>query len=170
MRKQRQRKILADWKGVIEQYLEYRKPFLVDAYQMKNHKGRCPDLYVLPVFMPAGKHSYLVKNLDTYQYSMHNVIADFRTEDPPVLIKEIKSRTVERVFRKETSVFEPWKEDTELGLQLACESDLSSSKLAKVVKDPNELTKIYDIIFEKFNELKLIFLEQACHSSYPFIN
>ena len=29
--------------------------------------------------------------------------------------------------------------------------------------------KIYDIIFEKFNDLKLIFLEEACHSTYPFI-
>ena len=63
-----QKRILNDWKGIIEQYLEYRKPFLVDAYQLKGeqYQGRCPDLYVLPVFMPAGKHYYLVKNQQTY--------------------------------------------------------------------------------------------------------
>lgn len=63
--RQRHHRILSGWKGIIEQYLEYRKPFLLDAYLLdsKKYNGRCPDLYVLPVFMPAGKHSYLVKNM-----------------------------------------------------------------------------------------------------------
>lgn len=34
--KQKKQEILSDWKGVIEQYLEYRKPFLVDAYQLNS--------------------------------------------------------------------------------------------------------------------------------------
>ena len=42
--------------------------------------------------MPAGKHTYLVKNMDTYQYSMHTTMADFRTEDPPVLIKDLRRK------------------------------------------------------------------------------
>ncbi len=64
--------------------------------------------------MPAGKHTYLIKNMDTLSYTMHTTLADFRSEDPPVLIKELHSKTVERVFRKDNSVFEPWKEDTDL--------------------------------------------------------
>ena len=58
----------------------------------KKYNKRCPNLFVLPVFMPAGKHTYLVKNMETYQYSMHTNLADFRTEDPPVLIKELKRK------------------------------------------------------------------------------
>lgn len=60
----RQKKVLNDWRIIIEQYLEYRKPFLVDAYQLNKpmYSGRCPNLYVLPCFIPAGKHTYLVRN------------------------------------------------------------------------------------------------------------
>lgn len=56
--------ILGDWKGLLEQYLEYRKPFLVDAHHLDKpqYKGRCKNLYVFPTFLPAGKHTYLVKN------------------------------------------------------------------------------------------------------------
>lgn len=103
---------------MIEQYLEYRKPFLVDAFQLKSYKykSRCPNLYVLPTFMPAGKHTYLVKNMNNYEFTMHTTLADFRSEDPPVLIKELTNKHVERVFRKDNSVFDPWKEDTDLTL------------------------------------------------------
>jgi hypothetical protein len=67
--------------------------------------------------MSAGKHTYLVKNMSTLDYTMHTTLADFRSEDPPVLIKELASKpVVERVFRKDNSVFEPWKEDSELTL------------------------------------------------------
>ena len=87
----RQKKVLNDWRVIIEQYLEYRKPFLVDAYQLNTpqYSGRCPDLYVLPCFIPAGKHTYLVRNNHKMEYTMHTTLTDFRTEDPPVLIKEI---------------------------------------------------------------------------------
>ena len=34
--KERHTRILNNWKGVIEQYLEYRKPFLVDAYMLNS--------------------------------------------------------------------------------------------------------------------------------------
>ena len=168
----RQKKIVNDWKGVLEQYLEYRKPFLIDGYQLNKpqYKGRCKNLYVLPAFIPAGKHTYLVKNNHMGEYTMHTTIADFRTEDPPVLIKELKHKVVERVFRKENSVFEPWKEDTELSLQNAVESDLGNCKLTtKLIKDEQDLTVVFDKIYENFAYLKLLFLQVACHSSYPFI-
>ena len=169
--KKQQANILSDWKGVIEQYLEYRKPFLVDAYQLNSRKysQRCPNLYVLPVFMPAGKHTYLVKNMDTLQYTMHQTICDYRTEDPPILIKDLHYKQMQRVFNKDNSVFKDWKEDTELTLQLACESDLSNSKLSKIIKDPFELTKMYDGIYEEYKHIKLLFLQQSCHSVFPYI-
>ena len=136
--KQRQERILRNRKSVIEQYLEYRKPFLVDAFLLntKKYQGRCPNLFVLPVFMPAGKHTYLVKNMDTYEYSMHNALADFRSEDPPVLLKDLKQKVSERKpFRKETSVFEPWKEDDDLLMEMAANHDFGNSKITKMIKD-----------------------------------
>jgi hypothetical protein len=37
------------------------------------------------------------------------------------------------------------------------------------VKDPHDLTKIFDDVFDNFNYLKLLFLQLSCHSSYPFV-
>ena len=119
--------------------------------------------------MPAGKHTYLVKNMETLDYTMHSTICDFRTEDPPVLIKDLSQKRVERVFNKENSVFKDWKEDTELSLQLTCECDIGNTKLSKVIKDPFELTAIYDALYKKYSDLKLLFLQQACNSVYPFV-
>ena len=76
----------------------------------------CPDLFVLPVIMPAGKHTYLIKNMDSLDYTMHQTICEFRTEDPPILIKDLSYKNNSRVFVKEHSVFKEWKEDTELEL------------------------------------------------------
>lgn len=75
-----------------------------------------------------------------------------------------------RVFRKDNSVFEPWKEDTDLTLQLACESDLGVSRLNKVIKDSTEKSQVFDFILDKFSELKLLFLQYACHNNYPYVS
>lgn len=64
--------------------------------------------------MQAGKHTYMVKNMDSLEYTMHNTICDFRTEDPPVLIKDLSYKHNVIVFYKEKSVFKDWKEDNEL--------------------------------------------------------
>ena len=56
----------------------------------------------------------MVKNMDLLEYTMHNTICDFRTEDPPVLIKDLSYKHNVIVFYKEKSVFKDWKEDNEL--------------------------------------------------------
>ena len=43
-------------------------------------------------------------------------------------------------------------------------------KISKAIKDPFDLTKIYDYIFEKFADLKLFFMYNACHSAYPTVS
>ena len=120
--------------------------------------------------MPAGKHTYLVRNEDTLEYTMHTTLTDFRSEDPPVLLKELATKQIQRVFRKENSVFEPWKEDTDLMLQFAVETDLANSKINKAVKNPSELSKIYDLIGTHFAKLKLLFLQVSATSYFPTIS
>ena len=66
-------------------------------------------------------------------------------------------------------MFKDWKEDTDLSLQLTCECDIASCKLSKVIKNPFDLTAIYDALFKEYKNLKLLFLQQACSSAYPFI-
>lgn len=49
----------------------------------KQTKTSCDGLYVLPVFMKAGMHTYLVQDPKDDSYTMHTTICDFRTEQPP---------------------------------------------------------------------------------------
>ena len=76
---------MSNWKRVIEAHLEYRKPNLIDAHQLKTkfYQKSCENLYVFPCFMKAGKQNYLVHLPDSNYFSMHNTICDFRSEDPP---------------------------------------------------------------------------------------
>ena len=61
-------------------------------------------------------------------------------------------------------MFDPWKEDTDWALQVACENDLGGGKFAKLIKDSSELTSVYDFIIDKFAELKLLYLQYVTTS------
>lgn len=41
------------------------------------------QLYVYPVFLKAGKHSYMVENVDRETF-LHKFIANFREEEIPI--------------------------------------------------------------------------------------
>ena len=76
---------------------------------------------MLPVFMKAGKHAYVVRTpQETYIHKL--LFSPFREEDIPISkhskiigidIKSSKFKKFTRVFKKDTSVFKDWKEDTE---------------------------------------------------------
>ena len=74
--------------------------------------------------MKAGKHTYLVQDPRFDTYTMHTNISDFRTEDPPKMMKPNKRKVTQRIFKKEQSVFAAWKEDTPDSLQGAAQMDL----------------------------------------------
>ena len=78
--------------------------------QRVSHPSFEEDIWVLPVFMRAGKHSYFVKAEEEY-YS-YALIAPYREEDIPIQVKASKTKIVERKFKKEMSVFKDWREDS----------------------------------------------------------
>jgi hypothetical protein len=55
------------------------------------------DIWVLPVFMSAGKHSYFVKLED--EIYAHTLLAPYREEDIPIQVKQSKTKTIERKFK-----------------------------------------------------------------------
>lgn len=76
---------------------------------------------MLPIFIRPGKHSYFVKS-DSKHYA-HQLLVPCRDEEIPhckkfslilmfLEFKQLKYRAVERYFKKDTSVFKDWREDT----------------------------------------------------------
>ena len=99
--------------------------------------------------MKAGKHSYLVYEPEEKCYSYHTTICDFRIEEPPkcksffalitsIVLKPYRRKNLQRIFRKENSVFHPWKEDTIESLNSAATTDLESveTQIKYLIKDP----------------------------------
>ena len=46
-----------------------------------------------------------------YEWFVHSTMCDFRREDIPIFNKAYDEKVIVRKFRKETSVFAPWKPD-----------------------------------------------------------
>ena len=156
MLKNRNLQIISDWKSHLEAFLEYKQPNLVDGYQLigRQYKASCEGLYVHPCFMKAGKHSYLVYEPAEKYYTMHTTMCDFRAEEPPKrkypifiltvcqVLKPYKRKNLQRLFRKENSVFQPWKEDTKETLNAAAQVDLEviDTQLKYLIKNQKDVS------------------------------
>ncbi|TNV87178.1 hypothetical protein FGO68_gene2179 [Halteria grandinella] len=126
-------------------------------------------LHGFSVFLPSGRHTYVVKTPDG-QYSIHKILAHVRTEDIPIVIRpNRKKETFERKFRKETSVFRDWKEDTQEMLDKISGIEMWQWKAPRFIKDKDEVQFCWDVIVKHMPKLKDIFTHLACNSSYPAI-
>ena len=126
------------------------------------------DIWVLPVFMSAGKHSYFVKTAEDEIYA-HTLLAPYREEDIPIQVKQSKTKTIERKFKKDASVFKEWKEDTPYILQKSAELDKREWKAPRFIKDPEEVEKCWEVIWKYFAKLKDIFITMASRSNFPSV-
>eukprot|EP00347_Sterkiella_histriomuscorum_P014450 403360819 len=158
------------FKEVIEKNLLYRKPFIQNPSCFENYSDTShQQLYVYPVFMRSGKHSYMIENIDQETF-MHKLIAPFREEDIPIFVKTSKIKVFQRVFKKDTSVFKDWKEDTASSYLKCGEHDQKFWKIPRFVKDPIEQQLCFDLVQANFKHLKNIFISLACKSSFPNIS
>ena len=89
------------------------------------------------------------------------------------LIEKKKSAELKRMetvkFRKERSVFEPWKEDTAEILQKCAQSDFLHWKVPTLCKDEGELGKVEDVILKHYSTLKHLFYSLISCEEYPHI-
>ena len=84
--------------------------------------------------LKTGKHVFFVYYKG--ELFRHETIADIRTEEIPLFAKQSQNKQNNRNFDKNSSVFAPWKEDTQQVLELAFESDKTNWTVGQFVKDP----------------------------------
>ena len=83
--------------------------------------------------------------------------------------KMTKLKVVKRVFKKDTSVFKDWKEDTPILLNKAMELDQKEWKAARFIKDPAEVESCWRVIKQNFSKLKDVFITLAARSNFPYV-
>lgn len=128
---------------------------------------RHEEVWILPVFIPAGKHSYFVRAEE--EHFAHKLLSPFREEDIPILTKASKFKSVERKFKKENSVFRDWREDANWVIAKCCELDSKEWKASRFIKDPAEVDKCWKVIEKNFVKLKDMFITLACKSNFPTV-
>jgi len=74
------------------------------------------------------------------------------------------------VFKKETSVFRDWKEDTPKTLENMFLDDIRWWKVARFIKDENDRDRTVQVIAKHFPKIKKIFTSLICQSSFPNIS
>jgi hypothetical protein len=85
-------------------------------------------------------------------------------------VKAAKSHIQQRVFKKETSVFREWREDTESMFSSCFASDTSHWKVQRLIKNPDDFLACEALLRKHFARLKKIFIVQASKSGFPTIN
>lgn len=70
------------------------------------------DIYILSVFLKPGKHTMLIQNQQ--DFTLQSIIVEPRIQPIPHFVKEGKHAQKVRVFKKEDSVFELYREDDKI--------------------------------------------------------
>ncbi len=84
-------------------------------------------------------------------------------------MKMSKTKTVERRFKKDTSVFRDWKEDNNYVLTKSAELDKKEWKAPRFIRDVEEIDRCWDVIWQNFTKLKDIFINLASKSNFPSV-
>ena len=93
-----------------------------------------------------------------------------RKEDVPVWnLEKAKKGVVEEPFDKDKSVFKPWVKDTPGSLKQVLAHDRKRWKVAKFIKDTEDLKRVNLIINRNFEHLKNIYINLISCDSYPCI-
>ena len=70
--------------------------------------------------------------------------------------EEVKKEEI-RAFDKESSVFKPWKPDTEETVQQCAMFDFKYWKVPRICKDKQDLARVEELIQSNYSKLKHIF-------------
>ena len=81
------------------------------------------------------------------QFFSHKLVSAKREEQPPVIVKTLKTTLVERSFKKELSVFKDWREDQDDTALTCIEHDLQLWNAEKFIKDEEDRENTMDALF-----------------------
>ncbi|CDW72588.1 UNKNOWN [Stylonychia lemnae] len=169
------------WKDIVTKQNKYKKIQYINNIHLENVDLRNEEVFIYACFMRPGKNSYLIKSHETQEVNMLRSISCLREEDIPICkinylitpfkdIKGTKQKTFQRVFKKDTSVFKEWKEDTPQTIQLMLDDDLKYWKIHRFIKDDNDRLMCEKIIRQNVVLIKKIFITEICNSSFPNIS
>lgn len=92
-----------------------------------------------------------------------------REDEIPIFENVNKFKVNTRVFKKDTSVFKEFKEDTAASLQQMVNEDQKNWKISRFIKDKDEADRerVEKIFQKNFMRIKRVFTNEISHSAFP---
>lgn len=93
---------------------------------------------------------------------INKCIINMREDEIHLFEKDNKSKVQQRVFKKDTSVFRDWKEDTTKTLENMFLDDIRFWKIGRFIKDDNDRENTMQVVGKYFLKLKKVFTSLIC--------
>jgi len=159
------------WKDIIQKYMKYKKPSLINAEKKDLIDRQDVPLYLYPTFLRSGKQHFVVRSTDRStgkcKWYPSECIANFREEEVFTYRKDVKKLQIVRRFIKETSVFAQWKLDDANTIKKCLEHDFKYWKVSKFLKDKLDYNNLAECVKQNFPKLKAIHLYLCAKSNFP---
>ena len=155
------------WYQIFEENLLY-KPFYENyPYQYSANE----DVYVFFDYLKPMKYDYVVVETEgnKKKFYSNSMVALTREEEIRVVSKEYNRSIVQREFKKENSVFAPWKADNTKEILTGFSKDISRWKVQRFVKDEEDYNNVWKILEQNVLYLKTMYIILISNSNFPSI-
>lgn len=155
------------WYMIFENSLMY-KPFYENY---PHHYSSSEDVYVYFDYLKPMKYDYVIVDPDanTKRFYMNSLVALTREEELNVVMKEYNRSIVQREFKKENSVFSPWKADNSKEILAGFSKDILRWKVQRFVKDEEDYLNVCKIVEQHVFYLKTMYIVLISNSNFPSI-
>ena len=158
------------WKRKMARLLKYRRPCLVNLFEMDVQTDR--EVWVTAAFVKPGTHTFIVSDLRggkaRHHHNLHECTVDPRVE--PILpyerITKIKSGDE---FQRRKTIFAPWPNEGEPMFRQCIEHDVKLWKVTRLIKDQDDYNGVVRTLMKHAKTLVHLFLFLASKSQFPAI-
>ena len=158
------------WKQKMARLLKYRRPCLVNLFEMDVQTDR--EVWVTAAFVKPGTHTFIVSDLRgdraRHHHNLHECTVDPRVE--PILpyerITKIKSGDE---FQRWKTIFAPWPNEGEPMFRQCIEHDVKLWKVTRLIKDQDDYNGVVRTLTKHAKTLVHLFLFLASKSQFPAI-
>lgn len=153
------------WSSIFEESLLYTPKFENYPHEYSINE----DTYVYVDFLKPSKHDYVIYDHSEGQVYYTQTVTQVRDQDLKITNKDYNRNVVQREFKKENSVFAPWKMDNTREIVFGLKKDLAKWKVPRFVKDESDYNQVCQIIEDNVIYLKTAYICLISSSNFPAI-
>ena len=158
-----------NWKAALAKNLPYRRPCLVNAFDIDTHMQ--PQVFMTAAFVKPGNHEYIVADLrhkDNKHIAMHKLEAGPRPEEV-VNFERVAKHVAGDAFNRGRSIWGAWPAEDDSLFRACIQHDVILWKVPRLVKDEADYRAVVEVLLRHAKLLAHLFTFLAGRSSWPSI-